>query len=71
MNNASRVQAIISGDPTRWRLLEVVRSMRLPDCWVRPTPRFADDKRQLYDNRLQAKGWLETWPHLRAARPTN
>jgi hypothetical protein len=34
---------------------------------VRPTPRFADDKRQLYDNRIQAKGWLETWPLLRAA----
>src|SRR3954465_9889050 len=32
MNNASRVQAIISGDPARWRLLEVVRSLRLPDC---------------------------------------
>jgi uncharacterized protein len=182
MNNASRVQAIISGDPARWRLLEVVRSLRLPDCWigagfvrnavwdhlhgrapsslsgdvdvvwfdperadpsedreieaalrrldpsvawdvknqarmhlrnadapyvsatdaircfpetatavairrseqdhcdiaapfglddlfgliVRPTPRFADDKRQLYDKRIQAKGWLETWPLLRA-----
>jgi hypothetical protein len=183
MNHAARVLAIISGDPTRWRLLDVVRSMRLPDCWigagfvrnavwdclhertspslsgdvdvlwfdpgraspsedrkieavlrtldpsvewdvknqarmhvrngdapylsatdalrcfpetatavavrrsdqdhcdvaapfglddlfgliVRPTPRFADDKRQLYDNRIQAKGWLETWPLLRAA----
>jgi hypothetical protein len=187
MTNASRLQAIISGDPTRWRLLEVLRSMRLPDCWigagfvrntvwdclhgralsslsgdvdvvwfdparadpsedrkieavlrtlepsiawdvknqarmhvrngdapylsatdamrcfpetatavavrrsdqdhcdvaapfglddlfgliVRPTPRFADDKRQLYGNRIQAKRWLETWPLLRAARPAN
>src|SRR3954468_20964850 len=34
MNHASRVQAIIAGDPTRWRLLDVVRSMRLPDCWI-------------------------------------
>jgi hypothetical protein len=183
MNNASRVQAIISGNPTRWHLLDVVRSMRLPDCWigagfvrnavwdhlhgrtgsslssdvdvlwfdpkrinssedrqieamlrtldpsvewsvknqarmhvrngdapyvsatdamrcwpetatavavrrsdqdhcevaapfglddlfgliVRPTPRFADDKRQLYNNRIQAKGWLEIWPLLRPA----
>jgi hypothetical protein len=33
---------------------------------VKPTPRFADDKRQLYDNRVQAKGWLEAWPLLRA-----
>jgi hypothetical protein len=186
MNDASRVQAIISGDRTRWRLLDVVRSVRLPDCWiaggfvrsavwdhlhgrtsslsgdvdvvwfdperanpsedrkieavlrtldpsvewsaknqarmhvrngdapyasttdalrcfpetataiavrrseqdhcdvaapfglddlfgliVRPTPRFADDKRQLYDSRIQAKRWLETWPLLRAARPAN
>jgi hypothetical protein len=183
MNNASRVQAIISGDPARWRLLEVVRFLRLPDCWigggfvrnavwdclhgrapsslsgdvdvvwfdpgrtnpsedreieaalrsldasvawsvknqarmhlrnsdapyisvtdamrywpetatavavkrseqdhcevaapfglddlfgliVRPTPGFAVDKRQLYDDRIRAKGWLETWPLLRAA----
>jgi hypothetical protein len=34
MNHAARVLAIISGDPTRWRLLDVVRSMRLPDCWI-------------------------------------
>ena len=34
---------------------------------VRPTPRFADDKRQRYHDRIQAKGWLETWPLLRAA----
>ena len=184
MNNASRIQAIISGDPTRWRVLDLVRSMRLPDCWigggfvrnavwdclhgrtpsalsgdvdvvwfdparpdpsedrtieavlrtlnpsvvwsvknqarmharngdapylsaadamrcwpetatavavrrsdqdhcdvaapfglddlfalvVRPTPRFADDKRQLHDKRIRAKGWLETWPLLRGIR---
>ncbi len=183
MNHASRVQAIISGDPARWRLLDVVRSMRLPDCWigagfvrnavwdclhgrapsslsgdvdvvwfdperadpsedrkieaalraldpsvawdvknqarmhlrnddapyvsatdamrcwpdtatavavrrsdqdhcdvavplglddlfaliVRPTPRFAGDKRQICVDRIQTKGWLETWPLLRAA----
>jgi len=180
MNSASRVQAIISGDPARWRLLDAVRSLRLPDCWigagfvrnavwdhlhgrtsslsgdvdvlwfdpdradpsedrkieaalraldpsvawdvknqcrmharngdapyrsatdalrcfpetatavavrwsdqdhcdiaapfglddlfgliVRPTPRFAGDKRELYDSRIQAKGWLQTWPLLR------
>ncbi len=182
MNHASRVQAIIAGDPARWRLLDVVRSMRLPDCWigagfvrnavwdclhgrtpslpgdvdvvwfdperadpsqdrtieaalrtlapsvawdvknqarmhlrnddapyvsvtdaircwpetatavavrrneedqcevaaplglddlfaliVRPTQRFAGDKRQICVDRIQAKGWLETWPLLRAA----
>jgi hypothetical protein len=31
---ASRIQTIVAGDPIRWHLLEVVRSMRLPDCWV-------------------------------------
>jgi hypothetical protein len=183
MNNLSRLQAIIAGDPIRWRLLDAVRSMRLPDCWIgagfvrnavwddlhgrpasppsgdvdvlwfdpartdpsqdrhieaalraldpsvawsvknqarmhvrngdapyasatdamrywpetatavavrrndydgceiaapfglddlfglilRPTPRFADDKRQLHDHRVQAKRWLENWPRLRPA----
>ena len=180
MDNASKVRAIIAGDPARWRLLDLVRSLRLPDCWigagfvrnavwdslhgrapsspsgdvdvvwfdpertdpsadreievalrildpsvawdvknqarmhlrngdapyvsatdaircfpetatavavrrsahdhcdiaapfglddlfgliVRPTPSFADEKRRLYDKRVQAKGWLETWPLL-------
>jgi hypothetical protein len=31
---ASGIQTIVAGDPIRWHLLEVVRSMRLPDCWV-------------------------------------
>ena len=34
MNNTSRVQAIISGDPARWRLLALVRALHLPDCWI-------------------------------------
>ncbi|WP_367372369.1 nucleotidyltransferase family protein [Pseudomonas lini] len=34
MNNASRVQTIISEDPARWRLLQLVHSLGLPDCWV-------------------------------------
>lgn len=34
MDNTSRVQAIISDDPTRWRLLHLVHSLRLPDCWI-------------------------------------
>lgn len=34
MRHASRIQAIIMGDPVRWHLLEVVRRMRLPDCWI-------------------------------------
>jgi len=183
MNNASRIQAIISGDRTRWRLLDVVRCMRMPDCWIgagfvrnavwdhlhgramsplsgdvdviwfdptqadplkdrqieaalravdpsvewsvknqarmhvrngdapyasatdamrywsetatavavrrsdqdrceiaaplglddlfdlilRPAPRFVGDKRQIFNNRIRVKGWLETWPLLRSA----
>jgi uncharacterized protein len=34
MDHVSSVQAIISGDPARWRILDFVRSMRLPDCWI-------------------------------------
>lgn len=32
MDNTSRVQAIISSDPLRWRLLQLVHSLNLPDC---------------------------------------
>jgi hypothetical protein len=32
---------------------------------VRPTPSFGSAKRTIYDQRLQAKGWLTTWPRLR------
>ena len=31
---------------------------------LRPTPRFRDEKRQVYLDRVRAKGWLETWPLL-------
>ncbi|CAH0650303.1 MULTISPECIES: nucleotidyltransferase family protein [Pseudomonas] len=34
MDNSSKIQAIISDDPIRWRLLEIVRSLGLPDCWI-------------------------------------
>lgn len=34
MDNISRLEAIISDDPTRFRLLAIVRSLGLPDCWV-------------------------------------
>ncbi|WP_237882769.1 nucleotidyltransferase family protein [Pseudomonas sp. PGPR40] len=34
MNNASSVQAIISADPVRWRLLQLVHSLGLLDCWI-------------------------------------
>jgi hypothetical protein len=28
------VQMLIGGDPLRWRLLDVVRALALPDCWI-------------------------------------
>jgi len=34
LENSSTIQAIISDDPVRRRLLEIVRSLNLPDCWI-------------------------------------
>jgi hypothetical protein len=34
MDDTSRITAIMSSDPVRWRILGLVRSMGLPDCWV-------------------------------------
>lgn len=48
--------------------LEVAAPFGLDDLFgliLGPTPRFAVDKRPLYDARIQAKGWLEMWPLLR------
>ncbi|MDL2355499.1 MAG: nucleotidyltransferase family protein [Pseudomonadota bacterium] len=36
---------------------------------VRPTPRFAGQKRALFDQRLKRKAWLAQWPLLRLAEP--
>ena len=36
---------------------------------VRPTPRFQDEKRALFDARLQRKQWLAQWPLLRVVEP--
>ncbi|WP_248696670.1 nucleotidyltransferase family protein [Pseudomonas parafulva] len=33
-SNSSRIKAIISDDPIRRRVLEIVRSLNLPDCWI-------------------------------------
>jgi hypothetical protein len=35
---------------------------------LRPTPRFFSEKREIYENRIQTKGWVSTWPLLRAAK---
>ena len=34
MDNSSTIKAIISDDPIRRRMLEIVRSLNLPDCWI-------------------------------------
>lgn len=34
MGNITIIQAIISADPIRCRLLEMVRALNLPDCWI-------------------------------------
>ena len=34
MNHSARVQVIVSDDPIRWRILDLVRSLQLPDCWI-------------------------------------
>lgn len=34
MDSSSKIQALISADPVRRRLLEAVRSLNLPDCWI-------------------------------------
>ena len=32
--HASTLRAVLSNDPLRWRLLALVRSLDLPDCWI-------------------------------------
>ncbi|MFZ6045783.1 nucleotidyltransferase family protein [Pseudomonas sp. CR3202] len=34
MSLISQVQTIIAGDPVRWRILQLVQELELPDCWV-------------------------------------
>jgi uncharacterized protein len=34
MTDATTIQAILSADPLRWRILGLVRSLDLPDCWI-------------------------------------
>jgi len=48
--------------------IEVAASLGLDDLFdliVRPTAAFRAGKRQVYLERLAAKGWSETWPGLR------
>lgn len=32
---------------------------------LRPTPRFLGEKRHIYEDRLEGKGWVSSWPLLR------
>lgn len=34
MKAASRISSILRADPLRWHLLDVVRQLDLPDCWI-------------------------------------
>jgi uncharacterized protein len=34
MRHVSTLQAILTGDPARWRILGLVGSLGLPDCWI-------------------------------------
>lgn len=34
MTQLSQMQTIIAADPVRWRILNLVKELELPDCWV-------------------------------------
>ena len=47
---------------------DVLAPLGLEDLFgmvLRPTLRFAEHKREVYETRIHAKGWLERWPCLR------
>ena len=46
---------------------EIAAPMGLDDLLallLRPTPSFCGDKRSIYEDRLQTKGWAISWPRL-------
>lgn len=48
--------------------IEVLAPFGLQDLFdgvLRPTPRFKQDKLNLFEKRWREKGWLEQWPFLR------
>jgi hypothetical protein len=50
--------------------LQVAAPFGLDDlyaCILRPTMRFVQDKRAVFDARWQGKRWRETWPQVRLA----
>lgn len=47
--------------------IEVIAPYRLDDLFagvLRPTPRFLEEKRPIYEERISSKGWRERWPRL-------
>ncbi|WP_428483508.1 nucleotidyltransferase family protein [Rhodopila sp.] len=53
---------------TRQAAWEIAAPFGLEDLFalvLRPTPRFAGEKRTVFLDRIQSKRWLETWPLLR------
>lgn len=52
--------------------LEIAAPFGLDDLYgalVRPTPRFQQDKRAVFDERVMSKKWLAQWPKLRVVEP--
>ena len=52
---------------------EIAAPIGLTDLFglvLRPTSRFEDEKHGIYVERLQSKGWLKSWPLLRAVSST-
>ncbi len=51
-------------------LCDIAAPLGLDDLFgllLRPTPAFAGIKRDIYDERLRSRKWLERWPALREA----
>lgn len=34
MDRSATIRLLMRADPPRWRILDIVRSLKLPDCWV-------------------------------------
>ena len=52
--------------------LDIASPVGLDDLFnlvLRPTQRFAGEKRPLFQQRVEAKAWMTTWPLLKLAEP--
>lgn len=52
--------------------LEIASPFGLHDLFnlvLRPTPRFAGEKRPIFEARVRSKGWVTEWPLLTRAEP--